>query len=114
MSQIAFSEKVGIVLRPNFPFIKWIKSAVKGTEFEEDVMGIVAEKSQSEGHIYLLPTRDGIEEIDDLLKSGYRTIFENELMEWQIDPDLWPKELSYPLFQQWFTVAIHDLIFELS
>ncbi len=100
-----------IIMRPTLAFVRWIKDAVSKTEFADEYKEILKEKSKQDGHIYLVPILDGDDELDTYLSHHYAGMVQNELIEWQIDPDLWPETLPEALFRQWFTVSFHELVF---
>lgn len=37
-----------------------------------------------------------------------------ELEGWYTDPELWPKQLSYELFTQWFEPELHTVLIDLG
>jgi len=99
-----------LLIKPNFPFIQWIKLVHKGSEFEEDIVGIVKEKSREEGHVYVVEEGIDTEAVDDFLEDGYLRFLEMELELWQIDPELWPAHHSYSLFRKWFSVVVLEYV----
>ena len=103
-----------LILRPTMPFIKWIKSTISGTEWDEEVLEIIKEKSKQDGHIYLVSPLDSDEDLDRLLTQTASDLLTNELTEWQVDPDLWPIHLTEGLLRQWFTIAYSEMVFNVS
>ena len=102
-----------LTLRPTMAFIKWAKSTAAGTEWVEEVNEIIREKSKQDGHIYLIPPVDMDDELDRVIEVKASELLENELMEWQIDPEKWPIRLSSGLLRQWFTLAYSELVFSM-
>lgn len=47
------------------------------------------------------------------LKRNYKALFETELEGWCTDPDLWPKNLTYDLFESWFEAELHSVVVDL-
>ncbi len=47
------------------------------------------------------------------LKRNYKALFETELEGWCTDPDLWPKNLTYALFESWFEAELHSVVVDL-
>ena len=44
------------------------------------------------------------------VRRNYRQLFEAELEGWYTDPELWPQERTYELFQAWFDVECHSVV----
>jgi hypothetical protein len=99
-----------LLIKPNFPFIQWVKSVHKGGEFEEDIVEIVKEKSREEGHLYVIEEGIDSEEVDSFLEDRYLRFLEMELVLWQIDPELWPAHKPYDLFRKWFSVVVLEYV----
>lgn len=105
------STYAAITLRPTFPFIKWVKSSVSGTEWAEEINEIVKEKSTQDGHIYLVSPIDSEDSLEALITQSAIAWLENELMEWQIDPEFWPSHLDDGLLRRWFTISYSEMVF---
>lgn len=103
-----------VTLRPTMAFIKWMKSTAAGSEWAEEITEVIREKSKQDGHIYLVPLVDGEDEFDRLIDLKSVEFLSNELMEWQVDPELWPPHLSTGLLRQWFTVAYSEMVFNMA
>ncbi len=99
-----------LLIKPNFPFIQWIKSVHKGSEFEEDIVGILKEKSQEEGHLYVVEEGIDTDALGDFLAGDFMRFLEMELELWQIDPELWPVHRTYDLFRKWFSVVVLEYV----
>jgi hypothetical protein len=99
-----------LLIKPNFPFIQWIKSIHKGSEFEEDILSIVKEKSREEGHLYVVEEGIDTDAVDVFLEEAYSRFLEMELDLWQIDPELWPRDCTYAMFRKWFSVGVLEYV----
>lgn len=44
------------------------------------------------------------------VRKNFKTLFEAELDGWYCDPDLWPKNLTFKLFQSWFDIECHTVL----
>ncbi len=111
---MALTPHATIVLRPTLAFIKWAKSTTTDSEFAEDLNAIIREKAKQDGHTYLIPVCDGDDELAQFIKGKSTDLLSNELSEWQIDPEVWPAELSEGLFRQWFTITFSEMVFDAS
>ncbi len=94
-------------------FIKWVKSTAVGSEWADEIHETVREKSKQDGHIYLIPPLDGDDELDRVIDQKSVELLSNELIEWQVDPEVWPEHLSNALLRQWFTVAYSEMVFNM-
>jgi hypothetical protein len=102
-----------LVLRPTMPFIKWVKSTTNGSEWADEILEVIKEKSKQDGHTYLIPPLDSDEDLDRMLAQNAPDFLTNELTEWQVDPELWPPHLGEGLLRQWFTVSYSEMVFNL-
>ena len=46
------------------------------------------------------------------LARNYQQLFEQELIGWYADPDLWPRDRSLKLLQQWCAFELHSVVIE--
>lgn len=104
------TQATALIVKANFPFVQWVKSVYKGTEFEDDFADILKEKSKEEGHVYVVQEGIDTDEIDTFLEESYEKLLEMELSLWQIDPDLYPQHTSYSLFRKWFSVSVSEYV----
>ena len=110
----SLADYAAVTVRPTFPFIKWVREVSRDSEFWDEVNDIIKEKSTRDGHIYLVEPMDSDEDLSRLISRHCAQWIENELIEWQVDPELWPGERPAELFNQWFTVAYSDMVFAIS
>jgi hypothetical protein len=48
------------------------------------------------------------------VQHNYDELFANELNDWCTDEALWPKDRSYALFAEWFSVEVHSMVLDLE
>ena len=67
-------------------------------------------------HLYQVPDFEEVVDIDraigKYIKQHYAAIFVNELASGWRDDAVYPK-MTYELFNQWFDVALHTMVFEM-
>lgn len=54
------------------------------------------------------------EDIDEPLEKNWEDIFANELFLTTTDEDLWPDEISFELFKEWFSYSIGSILIDLE
>lgn len=96
--------RAAVLVRPKQAYIDWARSL--------DDSGIVP-SADDERHVYLIPEFEFPEEVEQLLRQRYETIFEQELWGWHTNPSKWPKRRTYKVFLNWFEVEINSIIFDL-
>lgn len=59
---------------------------------------------------HLIPLVEDRDELEQVLPSIYRSIFEAELREWCTKKSLWPMNRSLATFREWFHLDLHSMI----
>lgn len=67
-----------------------------------------------EQSLYLIPPYDDGQAAQAVLRGIYGAIFAAELNLWCGDQALWPKPLSFELFEQWFSLQLFPLVNDLG
>ncbi len=99
-----------LILRYRDPATSWINEA----DPYSDDPGITQSEVNRERTVYLISDEDadGTEAAQRWVKQNYRELFESELEGWYTDPRLWPQELTWNLFQEWFDVECHSVVLD--
>jgi len=99
-----------LILRYKEPAVRWINEADPNPDGPE----ITLEDVNKERTVYLIDEEvaDTPEQLRKWIKANVRPLFESELGGWYVDPDLWPQKLTLKLFDEWFTVECHTMIFD--
>jgi hypothetical protein len=92
-----------IVLRQ--PFLNWVKETEKNSLFPREA---------TDTNIYLLEEKNDNAEIENWIKKNFDLVFKKELAAWFADEKLWPKNRSYKMFTEWFTVSYHSMVYDLE
>ena len=97
-----------LLLKYKEPAVRWINDAdpVGGSP------AISLDDVNDERTVYLISEDDGDgpEAVHRWVKKNYKALFESELDGWYCDPALWPKNLSFKLFQSWFDIECHTVL----
>lgn len=100
-----------IVLKYKEFAIKWLND----NDPYDDASGITIEQTLNDGStIYLISDDDAESEhsVEAWVKNNYKQLFETELEGWLTDETLWPKKLTYSLFQKWFSIEWHSMLID--
>lgn len=100
--------RFAVIVRPLKPFADWVNSApVRGTD---DLVPL--EALQEDATVVLTPEMDTIDRALEWLKSHKTRIFEMELESWYTDRSTWPEKRNARLFDQWFDLEVHTMVFD--
>ncbi|WCL49121.1 hypothetical protein [Leptospira sp. GIMC2001] len=90
------------------PLIDWQNEIYPTDLMEyEDTM-----KSHDHAHVYLTPEFDFEDEFNKWLQKNYKIVFEDILSDWCTDDKLWPKNLSFKLFGEWFHFIYQSMVID--
>ena len=97
-----------VLLKYREPAVRWINEA----DPYHDDPDITSEWLEQERTIYLISNEDanGQAAVRDWIEANFETLFESELEGWYTDPELWPKDRTLELFDEWFEVEYHSVI----
>lgn len=95
-----------VIIKARQPFVDWVNST---TPDEPPVT--LAEVNQ-ECTAILVPDLDNEIETNDYLESLKPALFERELAGWYTDEQTWPAERSASLFDAWFELEIHSMVWD--
>jgi hypothetical protein len=99
--------RAAVILKCKDPFITWLNES----DPYDDDPGITFEDANSDRTVYLIRDSDG-ENIEEWISLNYKLLFESELYGWYTDESIWPKTLDRKLFDEWFGVECHTVIFD--
>ena len=100
--------RAALILKYREPAVRWVNEA----DPYKDDPGIRLVDVNTERTVYLIDdnTASNPESVERWLRDNYRMLFESELESWYTDPDLWPRDLSFTLFGQWFEIECHSVL----
>lgn len=101
--------RVIVILIPKLPFLQWIFTVEPGLE-------LTLAELRAEQDALLLSILE-IETLQGAKAWAYRNwkvLFDKALCDWYTDERTWPSGRSLELFEQWFDIEWHPLVWDLS
>lgn len=98
--------RAAIILKYKPPFVDWYKknSPEKSPE-------VTLESVNTDRTVYLVSNEDA-DVYDQWIDINFQELFENELDEWFSDTSLWPQDRTRVMFDDWFEVECHTVMFD--
>lgn len=102
--------RAALLVRYKQPAVAWINEADPSPP---DTAITIADVN-AERTVYLISDIDAEtpDDVDRWIGRNYRQVFEAELDGWYTDPDLWPPNRTFELFQQWFDIECHTVLID--
>jgi len=94
------------IIKPKQPFVDWANSVV-----DEDEQYSISDFS-TDCSVILLPVVDSDEDAEALIKDMFQDLFELELSSWIVIDEMWPENINYKMFMEWFSVEFHSMVFD--
>ena len=94
--EVWFLNRDLLVVRPKEPYIEWAR-----TVYDDEP--ITDEEARDWVDAFLLPECDTQEEALDWIAENCDVIFELMLADWVVEPEAWPEDRGWEVFQRWFT-----------
>ena len=94
------------IIKPKQPFVDWANSVGD----EEEPYSI--SDFSTDCSVILLPVVDSDEQAEAFIKDMYQDLFELELLSWIVIDDMWPENITYKMFLEWFDVEFHSMVFD--
>ena len=64
-------------------------------------------------HLFDFLTSRGLnEDAEALIKDMFQDLFELELSSWIVIDEMWPENITYKMFMEWFSVEFHSMVFD--
>ena len=94
------------------PMMAWLKSIPH--EDHEMLSQVTADDINQDCSVYLAPEFDDEEAVVTYLDSVKLELFDELLAEWTEDEKQWPQHRSIQLFDEWFYLEYHSVVFDLA
>jgi hypothetical protein len=94
------------IIKPKQPFVDWANSVV-----DEDDQYSISDFS-TDCSVILLPVVDSDEHAEAFIKDIFQDLFELELSSWIVGDEMWPENITYKMFLEWFDVEFHSMVFD--
>jgi len=101
-------KRVAAVIKPTQAMLDYLKQQ---PDIKPD---LTLECIQRDCTVLLLPAFGSPAQAQTFLKDIYLGIFEGELTSWGVDDNHWPEDRSFKLFNLWFEVELHSVIFDIG
>ncbi len=94
-----------LIIFPKQPLFDWVNDIFPGDKLE-----CPKTMEHNEGDIFLIPEFDHPDEAINYIRENFMKFFRHELLEWTTDKHLWPKNLSFEMFENWFHYSIQSVV----
>ena len=101
--------RIAVNVRYRKPFVDWVNSS----DPYNDNPGMTMESINEDNNVYLIEDKYA-ENFESWLKRNFKTIFENELNDWYVDPTLWPEKRDLRTFRRWFSIECNTVVLDLG
>ncbi len=98
-----------VMVKPREPYLRWAK--------QDDTTGVaeaVFENMRSVPTVHLIAESETGHDLPDLIREAWPDVFEAMLEGWLTDPEMWPQNRTWEMFEEWFEVqiceSVHDLV----
>ncbi|MBX7059623.1 MAG: hypothetical protein K1X75_16280 [Leptospirales bacterium] len=81
---------------------------------ENENYGPVDLTRHESGTVFLIEELDSPEHFDRWIQENYEFFFMRMVEEWTPEESLWPKEVSFPMFQDWFHAVYHSMVIDVE
>ena len=100
--------RTALIVTIKQPVIDWVNKI-----FPDSPITDYFDDDEDKGDIFLLPQADYGEDTLDFVKRNYKEIFRYELWGWATDEKLWPKKITWKMFNEWFDYSIQSMVIDL-
>jgi len=94
------------VIKPKQPFLEWLN------RMPNPPVELTLDELQTDCTTILIPEFDYWDDSQSFIEGISAQVFEMELDSWYHDPNLWPADRDYRMFQDWFNVEIHSMVLD--
>ena len=95
-----------LIVTPQKPYLDWVKSC----DYDE----VDIENGAEHYSAYLIPEKYDEYNYKNYLKNHYSDIFEEELYSMIRDPDLWPQNIDFKTYNEWFETKAIEVVYDLA
>lgn len=99
--------RCAMIVFPKSPVYDWVNRI-----FPDDPIEPGDPYDHDEGTVFLIPEIESVEEFEEWIYENYRVFFEGLLEEWCVDETLWPKDLSFDTFKDWYHINFQTLVYD--
>lgn len=96
-----------VIIKPKQPLVDWVNRTVPLD------MPLTLEELKHDCTAMLVPDLTSREAVLDYLDPAKPLLFEMELKGWNRDPSGWPEERTAEMFDDWFDIEVHSMVWDL-
>ena len=97
--------RYALIVRPKKPFLDWVN-------FIDPENQLTLEEIRDEPNVYLIPEIEDPAKQQKYLEENCETIFRHKLYGFYTDEELFPKDLSWRFFVEWFDYEILSMLID--
>lgn len=101
-------DRIVTIIRPTNYMLTWLKRLPKAVD------SMVLRNLQKDCTALLIPAFDGPKQARAYIEQIYQSIFEAELTSWGIPKSQWPAERSLELFDRFYDVEFHSMVYDIA
>ncbi len=101
-------KRVAAIIKPTEKMLSWVKKASPANHHMK------LSTLRRDCTTLLLPAFKGPEQAKSFIQEIYTGIFENELASWGLRSPQWPEDRTYDLFNEWFEIEYHSMIYDIG
>jgi hypothetical protein len=92
-----------IIIKPKTPYLEWANRTAQSYETLDEL------RKSSRA---VLVSSNAFRDKEKYLEENYGRLFELELDAWVSERKLWPKQIDFQVFNQWFDVEFYALVID--
>lgn len=100
-------DRIAVVLRPTEALLNWL------TEQPNQDPSLDLNDLCNDCTTLLIPGFTSPDEAFEFLEERYAALFDNELASLGVPAECWPNDRNFELFNEWFDVEFHSLVYDL-
>ncbi len=107
---MSFVNRDALILYPKQALYDWA-NRIFGENEDYEPVDFTRHES---GTVFLIEELYSPEQFEEWIKDNYEFFFMNMVEQWTPDETLWPTEVSYPMFQDWFHAVYHSMVLDVE
>jgi len=96
-----------LIIFPKQPLIDWAS-----TIFPNDEVKCPALMANDKGNVYLIAEAYNSESALEEVRANFEVFFHEELGNWTYDESLWPKKITWKMFNEWFNYSVQSMVLD--
>ncbi len=98
--------RYALILHPKKPLLDWVNYIFPDSSEVESWNPLENDRTT----VYLIPQFDYPGDAVEWVKLNFDYFFELNFEDWCTDEELWPKNRSWELFQEWFEISVQSCV----